>query len=155
MERGAWGGDASDVPWWRVALGYARVVLRDRYVRGVVLALAAWAAVRWQRPELTAWADAVWAALATLLGAGLAVERVRSGAAAEALDTLMLTDGDPLAADYGPPRMRLRVELADMRRELWRARSWAAWGRRRRHARRDLLEAVEAIIDGRRFTKDG
>lgn len=144
MRRSAWGGDASGVPWWRVALGYARVIARDTYARGVALALAAWVAARWQVPEAVQWVDTAWALLAALLGAGLAVERVRSGAAASALDASMKQGVNDRSVTT---------------KELWRVRDWAAWGLALREGarltgapldpeveRQRLVVAVEGIL---------
>lgn len=132
MRRSAWGGDASGVPWWRVALGYARVIARDTYARGVALALAAWAAARWQKPEAVQWVDTAWALLAALLGAGLAVERVRSGAAAAALDDSMMND-------------------RSVTKELWRMRDWAAWGLALRDGARLAGEPLDPEVERQRL----
>lgn len=76
--------------WLHMVLGYARIVVRDRYARAVALALAAWAAARWGWPGAVEWVDAAWALVATLLGVTLAVERVRAAGAARALDKAMV-----------------------------------------------------------------
>ena len=116
--RSVYGGSSDGVPWWRVALGYARVIARDTYARGVALAIAAWIAARWQVPGAVQWVDTAWALLAALLGAGLAVERVRSGAAAAALDELMsaplgalLEGGAKSCRMKGPRRPQRRMVL--------------------------------------------
>lgn len=159
--RSVYGGSSDGVPWWRVALGYARVIARDTYARGVALAIAAWIAARWQVPGAVQWVDTAWALLSALLGAGLAVERVRSGAAAAALDESLTVTGATAAA-FEESRRQANGDRDRLVREISRVREWASWGLAQRQGallggvvpdpeleRRDLVTAAEGILSGR------
>ena len=152
--RSVYGGSVDGVPWWRVVLGYVRIIARDTYARGVALAIAAWVAARWQVPGAVEWVDTAWALLAALLGAGLAVERVRSGAVAAALDESV--------GALDASRLRASNDRDRLVREISRVHEWASWGLAQRRGallggvvpdpeleRRDLVTAAEGILSGR------
>lgn len=158
--RSVYGGGSDSVPWWRVALGYARVIARDTYARGVALAIAAWVAARWQVGAVQ-WVDTAWALLSALLGAGLAVERVRSGAVAAQLEDSLSVTGAAATA-FEESRRQANGDRDRLVREISRVREWAAWGLAQRRGallggvvpdpeleRRDLVTAAEGILSGR------